>query len=110
MKRAHFQGHIGIVIAGMCACLPAAAGTIWGTIRENGVPLVNAQLVLSCPSGNAAPVTTDSTGSYRFTIGGEGTCQLQIQSGGRQTSTQVIVYSDPARYDFRFDGGRLVRQ
>jgi hypothetical protein len=110
MKRSAGLSRQAALVAGLSFSGCAAAGTIYGTILENGAPVVNAQLTLSCPAANAS-TATDRMGSYRFTISGEGTCQLQYQNGGQRTSAQVIVYSDPARYDFRVDGGsRLLRQ
>jgi hypothetical protein len=108
MKREFLRHNACLLIAGAVSAFPAAAGTIFGTIVQGGAPVVSAQLTLVCPGGstNAA---TDNTGSYRFTVA-PATCTLTYQGGGVTAASQVIVYDDPARYDFRVEGGQLVRQ
>lgn len=88
---------------------PAAAATIYGAIQEAGKPVADVPIVLMC-DGQREAGRTDARGTYRFTIGRTGRCELQVQGD----SAPIIVYDDPTRYDFeiRREGGRprLIRR
>jgi hypothetical protein len=88
---------------------PVDAATIYGMIRENNHPVVNAPIVLDC-AGTKTSTNTDGRGTYRLTLDRTGRCNLTI----RGVPAQVILYVDPSRYDFEISGGsgptRLIRR
>lgn len=88
---------------------PGEAATIYGTIRQGGKPVANADVELACARGRDSR-RTDARGAYRFTINQAGRCVLRVLGA----SSPVILYEDPTRYDFdvRQEGGRsrLIRQ
>ena len=102
-------------LLGAVLTTPASAATIFGTITQQGKPVANAQLTLSC-AGLSAPAQTqtDARGTYHFSLPTKGGCKLSYHNGSAQAQTDVIVDPNPTQYDFEVDvgkgGARLVRR
>src|SRR5262245_5236698 len=96
---------------GLALAFPTQVGaaTIYGTLQEGGQPLANLKVDLQCQGGRDSR-QTDARGTYRFTVGWIGRCELSARGG----SSTVILYNEPTRYDFelREVGGRpsLIRR
>jgi uncharacterized protein YfaS (alpha-2-macroglobulin family) len=93
----------------------ASAATIYGAIFENGAPVANAALTLTCAAdGTPRQTNTDARGTYRFTVSTTGRCEFIVRSGDVQATTPVILYNDPTPYAFDLvrdaHGVRLVRR
>lgn len=91
-----------LVAAWLAAAGPAAAATIYGSLTQGGQPLANAALELRCGNERPLPGTTDTRGSYRFTVGATGNCELLVQGA----LARVVVYPEPTRYDFDLRKGK----
>ena len=80
------------------------AGHIYGSVIENGRPLANAQIQISCPGGSASAQTA-SDGSFRVNVGAEGRCTFVLTQYG--ASAGIFSYAKPTQYDFelRRQGG-----
>ena len=96
---------------GLTLALPSEVGaaTIYGMLEEAGRPLAGLQIDLQCEGGRDS-TQTDARGTYRFTVGWTGRCELRA----RGDSSTVILYNEPTRYDFEIrqvDGRpRLIRR
>lgn len=102
---------VAVGVACLAAADPTFAATIYGTIYENGAPVPNADLTLTCPAdGSPVPTSTDTRGTYRFTVNTTGRCELVVRRGDAQAATTVILYDDPTPYDFDITGDQLVRR
>ncbi|WP_354002263.1 carboxypeptidase-like regulatory domain-containing protein [Paraburkholderia caribensis] len=75
------------------------AATIYGVVRRDNQPLHNESVVLNC-AGTEVTTNTDSNGSYRLTLPQTGRCTVRIRGAG----AEVILYSNPTRYDFEVGG------
>ena len=99
------------VQAGAIACVlavatEAAAATIFGFIQQNNHPVVNTPVVLSCGGTEAAKVVIDDRGNYRITTARTGRCNLLVDGA----SGDVVLYTEPTRYDFEIRGKLLFRR
>ena len=75
---------------------PAAAATIYGSLQQGGAPLADVPIELACPRLSVDARRTDARGAYRFATNAIGRCELRVAGA----STQVIVYTEPTRYDY----------
>ena len=73
------------------------AGTIHGSVSQNGEPVQQKQITLDCPGEALMTRSTDSRGSYRFTTNFNGSCTASVVGA---TSTSVLLTSSPTQYDF----------
>ena len=92
------------------ACVPAAAGEIYGKVVSNGKP-APAGTTVGATCGGAAypPKPVTPAGEYHIVAGKSGTCTLQIASGGQSTTLDVVSYDDPVQCDIVLEtqGGKL---
>lgn len=90
----------------------AAAGEIYGTIKENGKP-VKAGLKVTVACGEkTASAETDKNGGYRLFASEEGKCTLSVKVGEESPSAVVHSYDDSARYNLvieKKDGKTILR-
>jgi len=99
----------------LAACVLSAeafGGWIDVTLFENGKPLADRKIQITCGTEVLAPVTRDSWGVWRFFTRHEGTCEFQLLDPV-PLSHKIYSYRDPVRYDFdliRQDGGYLLRR
>lgn len=80
------------------------AGQIYGTVIENGRPLANAFIQISCQSASAKAQTA-SDGSFRLNIAAEGRCTFVLTQYA--ASAAIFAHAKPTQYDFelRRQGG-----
>lgn len=97
--RAASVGPVCVALAG-----PVAAATIYGSLSENQQPAANRSVSLVCPGQPPVPGSTDTRGSYRFTVHATGRCMVRVGSA----EAPVILSVNPAQYNFelRNVGGR----
>jgi hypothetical protein len=84
----------------------ATAATIYGLILRDSRPAINVQVILRCGDAEAAKAVTDDHGNYRLTAGRTGPCKLFANGA----SGDVVLYTEPTRYDFEIRGNTLARR
>lgn len=86
------------LLAAAALPLPALAGEVYGTIKENGKPVKEGLPVTVACGDKTVSGATDKTGSYRV-VASEGKCTLSVKVGGEVPSTVIHSYADSARYN-----------
>ena len=90
-----------LFVATLCLALcgtVAAAGEIYGTIREGGRPLpAGTKLEVKCPKGTYS-AETDKIGAWRLFAPEQGKCTLTVRLGDAAPSMTVSSFEDSARY------------
>lgn len=97
------------VLTGIAAASTAAAGHVYGIIRENNRPIRNVEVSITC--GKESGIGhTDQEGVYRLFLKATGNCQVVMEPRGRRASGFLYSYDRPTAYDFDLvrDGGRWV--
>ena len=99
-----------VVVAGLFAApLLVAAGPLYGTIRADGRPLAQADVMVQCPGFSSTgptstPARTDDHGSYSLRVQATGRCQMRVKSGNRLGPPfEVLVSDGPLRFDPALD-------
>lgn len=77
----------------------AAAGEIYGTIKEGGKPIKDGVKVSLVCGDKSIPGETDKNGSYRLFAAEDGKCNLTVKIGNEAPSTVVHSYANSARYN-----------
>jgi len=106
MTRWTMAVQVGTVACALAVSAEAAAATIYGFIQQNNRPVVNIQLFLKCGGTEAARAITDDRGNYRMTAARTGRCNLVVDGA----SGDVVLYTEPTRYDFEIRGNLLYRR
>jgi hypothetical protein len=99
---------VGALACALAISAEAAAGTIFGFIRENNQPVAKTRVVLTCDAVAAGTAITDDGGNYRITTARTGRCNVVVGDG--RASGDVVLYTEPTQYNFDIKGGRLVRR
>jgi hypothetical protein len=87
----------------------AAAGEIFGTIKEGGKPAEGATVEIT--SSTRVYVTkTDKFGSYSVYVPETGKCKLAVKTNGGAPSIEVYSYGKSARYDLVVEGNTVRRK
>ena len=77
----------------------AAAGEIYGSIKEDGKPAKQGLKVeVVCGEATVA-ADTDANGAYRLFVPEEGKCALTVTIGEEKPSITVHSFEDSARYN-----------
>ena len=97
---------VGAVVCALAVSADATAATIYGSIQQDNRPVVNTLVSLRCDEAGAASAVTDDRGNYRITVARTGRCNLLV--GG--ASGDVVLYTEPTRYDFEIRGNVLFRR
>jgi hypothetical protein len=97
---------VGTVACVLAVAAEAAAATIFGFIHETNRPVVGRDVILNCSGVEAGKDVTDERGNYRITSSRTGRCRLLV---GR-ASGDVVLYTEPTRYNFEIVGERLIRR
>jgi hypothetical protein len=90
----------------------AAAGEIYGTIKESGKPVKDGLKVELACGGKTVAGETDKFGAYRLFASEEGKCTLTVAIGNERPSITVNSFQDSARYNLvleRKDGKYTLR-
>ncbi|MEQ1886229.1 MAG: carboxypeptidase-like regulatory domain-containing protein [Bryobacteraceae bacterium] len=88
------------------------AGQLYGSVSENGKPVANAPVAITC-AGEQTKGSTNADGTYRITVMQQGRCTFTLT--GRQGSPGVLVFSydKPTLYDLevarKADGSNELR-
>ena len=77
----------------------AAAGNVYGTLREGNKPRSGASVVMTCGK-ERVPGKTDTEGVYRVFARATGACQLLVDLPGRRMSAPVYSFDRPTAYNF----------
>jgi hypothetical protein len=72
-------------------------GGIYGDLRLGEKYLADVQITLTCGEASAE-ATTDTKGSFRLTVKGEGKCRVSVTYQGQAAGVDVVVFEKPARY------------
>ena len=90
----------------------AAAGEVYGTIKEGGKPVkAGLKVELAC-GGKTVAGATDQFGAYRLFASEEGRCTLTLTIDSERPSIEVRSFPDSARYNLvleRKDGKYTLR-
>jgi len=76
------------------------AAQIFGSVRDGGRPVTNADIRVTCGSNQPHVTRTDQYGSYSVYVGETGRCTFTITYNGRPLSADVNSYADPVHADF----------
>ena len=87
-----------IIMLTLVLSLPAYAGQIYGSLKEDGRPVANATFDVFCPQGSFRGVT-DGYGAYSINVG-KGKCTFRLYYRNQQPSLDIYSYDSPLRYDF----------
>ncbi len=90
----------------------AAAGEIYGTIKESGTPVKEGLKVEVTCGAETVATATDKYGAYRVFAKEEGKCTLTLRIGDEAPTIAVHSYEDSARYTLileRKDGKYVLR-
>jgi len=97
---------VGTVACVLAMATEAAAATIFGFIQETNRPVAGRDVILNCGGVEAGRGVTDERGNYRISSPRTGRCLLLV---GR-ASGDVVLYTEPTRYNFEIAGDRLIRR
>ena len=86
-----------VMLAGVSSL--AAAGEIYGTIKEQGKPVKEGIKVTVACGAKSVVGETDKNGAYRLFAQEEGKCTLAVQVGNESPSTTIHSFADSARYN-----------
>ena len=90
----------------------AAAGEVYGTIKEGGKSVQGGLKVELACGGKTVTGETDKFGGYRLFASEEGKCTLTLRIGNETPSAAVTSFADSARYNLlleRKDGKYTLR-
>ncbi len=76
-----------------------ALGEIFGDLRVGEKYLAATKLELTCGDQTASAVT-DSVGTFRLTVKGEGKCTVTVTHDKQTASVSIVVFEKPSRYRF----------
>ena len=77
----------------------AAAGEIYGKIKDQGKPVNKGVTVTVACGEKSVAGETDKNGAYRLFAAEEGKCTLTVKVGNDAPSTVIHSYADSARYN-----------
>lgn len=75
----------------------APFGGISGDLRLGDKYLAGVKVTLTCGEATAE-TTTDSKGSFRLSVKGEGKCRVAVNYEDQTPGLDVVVFDKPARY------------
>ena len=75
----------------------AAFGEIFGDLRLGDKYLADAKVELKC-ADQIASATTDSSGSFRISVKGNGKCTVAVSHDKQTAELSIVVFDKPARY------------
>ncbi|MGE5237061.1 MAG: hypothetical protein ACM3O7_11995 [Acidobacteriota bacterium] len=90
----------------------AAAGEIYGSIKEAGKPVKEGVKVEVVCGGEKVAAETDKFGAYRLFAKEQGKCTLTVAVGDEAPSIEVRSFEDSARYNLileKKDGKYVLR-
>jgi len=90
----------------------AAAGEVYGTIKEGGKPVKDGLKVALACGAKTVEGDTDKFGGYRLFAPQEGKCTLTLRVGEETPSVTLQSFEDSARYNLlleRKDGKYILR-
>jgi hypothetical protein len=77
----------------------ASAGEIYGTISQDGKPVVGRAVRITCEAATDDKAT-DSQGAYRVFVSATGSCKLSLPGLPGPPEATVQSYSSAQRYNF----------
>lgn len=89
-----------LVLLSLSFSTSAWAGEIYGTIKEGGQPVKNAQVEITSSGNKEYKATTDEFGNYRIVVAETGKCALTVQFNGSSATATVQSYSTPVRFNW----------
>ncbi|MEO6326028.1 MAG: hypothetical protein ABIT01_03345 [Thermoanaerobaculia bacterium] len=81
----------------------AAAGEIYGTIKDQGKLVKEGVPVTMACGATSVPGATDKNGAYRLFASAEGKCTLTVKMGSESPAAVVHSYAESARYNFHLE-------
>lgn len=99
---------LGLAVFSLLPTL-AAAGEIFGTIKEGGKPADGVTVEIRSPA-RVYITKTDKYGSYSVYVPEAGKCRLAVKTNGGAPSIEVYSYEKSARYDLVVEGQSLRRK
>lgn len=89
-----------ILIAFSVASVPAFAGHIYGSLRDQGRAISQGIDVRIECGDNSYAGKTENDGSYRVFVPVKGKCSFVVMYNGKRAAADVYSYDDPKKYDF----------
>ena len=74
-------------------------GEIFGDLRLDDKYLAAAKLELTC-GDQVASTVTDSLGTFRLAVKGNGKCTVSVTHDKQTASVSIVVFDKPSRYRF----------
>ena len=87
------------LIVVLSALTTGVLGEISGDVRLGDKYLAAAKIDLACGDQKAAGVT-DSVGTFRLTVKGNGKCTVTVAHDQQTASVDIVVFDKPSRYRF----------